>query len=831
MVALITRGGTAAAFAWPDVADRVERGFASSDLSVRRAAARDLPSLGRTRAAPLVRAALEDPDPDVRIAGASAAVRLQMEEAVDAVLPWLGERDGKLKLAACDVARALGRGRATAALARALGDQDPLVRAAAADALASQATPGRPFTPGTGDPVAPLLGKLDDSSPPVRAQVARALARLGDPRAVVPLVGKVQDSVPEVRQAVARALGDLGDLRASQALLLQLRDNVIDVRVEALAALGRLKAPDAIDAIAPLLSDRAPPVRHAALAAMGRIGTPAAVHALAQVLGTAEDATGSLETTPVRQALVLAQSAAIPEMIAVLERRENGNVATSAAWVLGELNARAQVGVVVTAMRKGVLPPPAALRALALAGSEEHVPVVLEFLADPSQLVRAEAIHAAGALLDPARPDGRAVEPLVAALKNPRLVPHERVATIGLLGRSGAPRAAQLLAELTRSKDLPTRIAAIDAIGTLGAAAAVDDALLEQIDDADPTVRLRATSALSLAGGARARDEILLRLSRNDEIDRHAHLAALAGILARTPNDRATEHLGRALEIAVGTERDAVLAALGMSTAPGARARVQALSRSPAPEDRRAVANLLAAHVGDPAARAAALALASDADPFARAAAVGSLGSLATAADVTVLSTLARGQDADVAVNAVAALGRTLARLSRRDLVENALCPLVAHARPYLRANALTGLALTGARCGDGAPERRALASDTDEIVRAAAALAIATTRAAEPDRAREDTRALERCAQADRSPRVAATCRGPLSPPPKATSAVTLYVVPGGAATPRPFAPCAVRHADGLVRIAYTDSRGAVVVPDAPRGPVALLPVNPGQR
>ena len=58
---------------------------------------------------------------------------------------------------------------------------------------------------------------------------------------------------------------------------------------------------------------------------------------------------------------------------------------------------------------------------------------------------------------DPDKPDGRVVEPLVAALRDPRLATVERAQIATLLGRTGAPRAAPLLVELTRAQDLGLR--------------------------------------------------------------------------------------------------------------------------------------------------------------------------------------------------------------------------------------------------------------------------------------------------------------------------------------------------------------------------------------
>ena len=501
----------------------------------------------------------------------------------------------------------------------------------------------------------------------MRAQVARALSRLGDPRAVVPLVGKVQDSVPDVRQAVVRALGDLGDSRATQALLLALRDNVAEVKVEALAALGRLRAPEAASAIAPLALERNPAVRQAALVALGRIATPDAVRALMKALGTQEDGAGTLERTSVRDALVSAGAPAVTELTALLERPVSSAVATSAAWVLGELRATKSAPAIVAALRKGTLPPGAALRALAGAGSAEQVPVVLEFVADPSPVVRDEALRAATALLDPARPDGRAVEPLAATLRAPRTSPGERAAVATLLGRTGAPRAATELAGLVSSKDAPLRLAAIDALGALGGAsseskpaaggadaghAIVDDALVPLLADTDSAVRLHTAVALAASGGVKARTALLGKLDGGDEVDRYAVLAALGGILARHPDEAAAARLFKQLAVAAGPERDAVIEAAGRARLPSVlRALGEAAAKGDV-DDRRAIAAVLAGHRGAPAAIALAKSLAGDTDGSVRAQAAFTLGTVGDQAVLPQLATLAKSGDADVAADA-----------------------------------------------------------------------------------------------------------------------------------------------------------------------------------
>lgn len=806
-----------ASLVWPDVPERIERALSSPDAAARRAAARDLSTLGVARATPLVLRALGDADLDVRVAAAQSAMRLRVTSATDAVLPWLGEREARLKLTACEVALAMPNARAVPAVARALGDGDAQVRAACADALGSSGSP---------EAVAPLSGKLDDPTPAVRVQVARALAKLGDGRAVVPLVGKVQDSVPEVRQAVVRALGDLDDGRATQALLLALRDVSPEVRIEALGALGRLRAPEAATAVEPLATDRNPGVKQAALVALGRIGTPAAVRALIRSIGaSSDDAAASLERTPVRDALASAGNAAVVELTAALERPISPQVAASAAWVLGELGATASAPAIVGALRRGVLAAAPALHALAGAGSEASVPVVLEFVSDPSPVVRGEALRTAAVLLDPTRPDGRAVEPLAAALRDGKTSPGERAQIAVLLGRTGAPRAAAELVGLVKVKDSALRLAAIDALGALGQASprskdgVADEALVPLLGDRDPAVRLRAAVALAASGGVRARTALVGKLGGGEELDRYAVLTALGGILERHPDDAVAGKLLDQLAFAAGPERDAVVEAVGRARIPRVATALAKLAEKGDPDDRRAAVTSLGGHpggAGDAALRRAT----KDDDASVRAQAAYALGEVGDKSALAPLAALARSGDADVATNAMAGIARLAPRAAAPDLL-TAICPALADGRATVRANALAALAAARVRCADGRAERALLAGDASELVRANAARVLASRTAP------EDRAALDRCATNDRSSDVARACRPRTSTARPTTEArvraVTAYVLGEVASTPKPRAPYLVELEGGILRAGVADRRGALHDPAAPQGELAL--------
>src|SRR5260370_9807716 len=170
------------------------------------------------------------------------------------------------------------------------------------------------------------------------------------------------------------------------------------------------------------------------------------------------------------------------------------------------------------------------------------------------------------------------------------------------------------------------------------------------------------------------------------------------------------------------------------------------------------------------------------------------------------------------AANAAAAIGRIAARVRAPDAAKLALRPRCTEARRYVRANALAGLAIAGARCEDGAPERRKLADDPSDVVRAAAALLVSYKPG--PD----DMHALDRCVHAELFARSAARCLAHPPTPPLGKNPVLVYVVPLGSATPKAGSSYRPVPAHGTVRSGLTDRRGALFDPAAPEGLLTLM-------
>ncbi|MCA9646292.1 MAG: HEAT repeat domain-containing protein [Polyangiaceae bacterium] len=800
---LWARPEPAGAFVWPNTAERVEQDLEKPELALRRRAATRLLELPDAVGRRLTLKALKDEDNEVRLLAAQAALELEPKGAGELVAGWLNDAEKRVRLVACEVLAISPSKNAIMPLGRVLGDPDPGVRVAAARALGASAEK---------DAVMPLLGHLDDKHPDVREAVIEALTELGDARAVAPIIGKIQDSRGPVRIAAAGALGRFGDKRAVSALILALRDTEREVRIKALESLGALKAQDATLAIVEALLDQQD-VRVAAVNALSRVGGERALDALMDQLAQSAD------QRSVIQALARMGDAATAKLVQCLTGQTNRTLTNGCAAALVESKGAKSDQVIVDALRRGVVDARVGMLGLAELKSPLGLPVVLAFLSDDEPVVRRAAIDAAGKLLDPGKPDGRAVGPIREALQAARDHKHERRALVALLGRTGSARAAQVLLPLARkSDDLGLRVAAIESLGMLGPAKA-DSVLIDALRDEHGSVRLASAVALSRVASGKSASKLLEQFDKGAEQDRGALALALGGALEHTKDARVLERAFSTLARTRGAERDALLEALGRNTLPNTTQRLVKLTRGAAAVDRAKLAEVLSRH---PKARQALLELAKDPDAAVRANAVWSLGGVAESGDAGAVWKAVADSDPAVAANATAAYAR-LAKRTKSD-AKPKLCGVLSDARAYVRANALAGLRLLGQRC-PGEPERALLRDDASDVVRSKAANLLYDVQPSA-----EDRRALVLCESSDPSSQVAVACEEAAEPIPSTEEPVTVFVVPLGQTKPAARAPFTLIRADGLLRTGLSDRRGAVHEFAAPRGyielgvPVALV-------
>lgn len=419
--------------------------------------------------------------------------------------------------------------------------------------------------------------------------------------------------------------------------------------------------------------------------------------------------------------------------------------------------------------------------------------------------MRRRAVEALFALLDPERPDGRAVEPLVAAARAAQDRPEELLLLVELLGRTGAERVAPTLLVYAGAPRVRLRRAAIRALGMVRAASA-ESVLLAALSDEEPALRREAALALRRAGGPGAARPLIELFDRAPEQDALWIAVALAGPLSRSEDGALVGALEQRLVRAPGGQRDALLEAI--AAAPGAQGALARAAEGGGSRSRAKVAELLA---GQPGAGALLRRLAEE-EGATRQNALWSLGFVGGARDLKLLADALRDSDPRAAANAAVSWGR----LADSSSDPAALCAALGSDHPAVRVGALTGLRVSGLGCGGA---ERQLMVDASPFVRLAAAQLL-RGRPGEP----EAVRALARCVDDDRDGRVAAACRSSAPPPQQlAVAPLTVFVFGARGSEPGPGLPYALRFADGTVRHGIADRRGAVYEARPVQGNVEL--------
>jgi HEAT repeat protein len=231
--------------------------------------------------------------------------------------------------------------------------------------------------------------------------------------------------------------------------------------------------------------DLRPSVQGAATLALSRIPGETSLRALVQALGRDDRD----EVDFVRSALKLTGARARDPLVRCLSGQPSLALADGCVLALGDSRAPGAYLAVTDALRRGITSPQAALASLGELGDPRALSTVLEHLFATDPLVRSTAIDAARRLLDPARPDGRAVEPIARALDAARNRRRERAALTALLGRTGSSRASEILGPLAWDSDhraLP--VPAIRSLGLRGPAGQYR-ALLPPLTDEDAPIR------------------------------------------------------------------------------------------------------------------------------------------------------------------------------------------------------------------------------------------------------------------------------------------------------------------------------------------------------
>lgn len=384
------------------------------DARVRVAAARVLPRLGREAALEAFPALLGDPAPAVRRAALESAASARLEPLAPAATALLGDADPDVVRAAVLALGRLGDRDAVPALLH-VAQSATVLRAAIADAIARLDPTAIPELMDT------FLGLQDVGS---RLAVVDALARLQSPAATQMLLGLRGDPSPDVRAAAVTALGSALAPEGLAAAAEALRDPDGGVRARALDAIGQTRpGPAVLETVLELARhDPAPIVRERAALAVGLLAPPAGetvllavchapqppnVHAAAILALGAYDR----ESMVARVAEIADEEAVHATLQTRLQadpqfRRLRDRLPATRRIELRAVAAgsRAEMEAELAGGMRSALEPAERVRLVhglrALQGERARSVLLQVARSDPSPLVRAAALTAAGGMLD-----------------------------------------------------------------------------------------------------------------------------------------------------------------------------------------------------------------------------------------------------------------------------------------------------------------------------------------------------------------------------------------------------------------------------------------------
>ena len=472
-------------------------------------------------------------------------------------------------------------------------------------------------------------------TPAVQHELVEAIARFGAPMVDI-LVEQLARSDFDTRKAAVTALAHIGDARAAPALLALLAEDDRDLLVVVCGALARLGDRRAFEPLLGLLGHDDVSVRHAAIAALNSIGHPDMAARMQVLIGAADPI---VRESAVKIAGYFGYASCAEGL---LERCRDGEETVRAA----------------------------ALEHSAFLDDPRVLPLLVEAIERDTPRARAAAAQALAHVDAPGARDAlrRAVQDAD---------PWVRYFTAMGLGRQADVPALPILERLATRDEMPhVRIAAVDAIGAIGAvdgdAAAPMLATFAGSDDAE--VAVAGIRALGGVTSPAAHEPLRRALSGADARRR----AAAAEAIARWGREPAVALLRwtAAADTDAAVMHAAIdgLSRLGNGAGPGGAQALAALAAVTSDPTRRADAVAALSRVSPPAIPWVGACLTAR-DPHVRCAVVEALGRLShPAASAYVQSALEDGDASvrQVAVMVLSGLGtrgvaRSFADLARTD--------------------------------------------------------------------------------------------------------------------------------------------------------------------
>jgi HEAT repeat protein len=320
-----------------------------------------------------------------------------------------------------------------------------------------------------------LIANLKSPTWRTRQAAAEELGKSRRREAVAPLSALVRDPEPRVRLEVVEALCALRDLSAVPALVASMQDGDPDIREAAISSVVEVYAD----------RDRSGPVDR-----------------FLQAFSDEYDRSSVPPYTQVDPSVFKALAAAL--------RDESKAVRVDAAYAIGILGGSAVSADLVSALAD---PEPdvraAAATSLGKVGGAEEGRALIPLLADESTTVRNRALQAVGVLR--VRDAGPALREMFEQNRRREL----GVRVLGSLCRIGDPAQAELFRELLASNDPELRRLAVEGLGRVSDASALDAFKVDYQRERNGGVRMAYNFAIVLLGDRAFLDSLALGLGRS----------------------------------------------------------------------------------------------------------------------------------------------------------------------------------------------------------------------------------------------------------------------------------------------------------------------------
>lgn len=507
------------------------------------------------------------------------------------------------------------------------------------------------------DTLSPLLELLKDSDPDLRMQAALALGEQRDDRAVEGLISAINDDDANVRYHAIEALGKLKAAEAVDALVEIAESKDFFLAFAALESLAKIGDARIAPKMVLLLDDEL--LREPAITLLGQLGDDSVVVPLTALLNTPDTPTDlisdALAALRDRYEEKYAEGAYISDLASreisptgiqnlldALETPGKENL-RSIALVLGWLN-RSGVDRALTRLMGRVDLRDEIIEALVLHGSAT-VELLIGQLKSEDLEVRRSAVVALGRI-----GDSTATPALIESLNDESLA----IDVANALGQIGDARAVDGLLNQIGNADASVRQAAVSALNSLSVPT-MSERIIPLLRDPDPNVR---ESAVKIAGyfGYPESADALLELSHDE--DERVRCAALEH-LPYVEDERVLDVLVHAMKEGTPNVRAAAARALGHTFAPET---LQPLIEGLSDEDvwvRYFSARALGRLRSEGSVEALKRVIEKEKFNHVRIAALDSLGQIGGETVAAIVAGLVKDEDPDVAHAAQVALGKS----------------------------------------------------------------------------------------------------------------------------------------------------------------------------